>query len=89
MGDTIVGTSYNELRRSDKSYNGGGSAQSIDRKVYTGSGGGATHIATNNGDNIIWTFSFLFKISISEKPIAAHKKPFNVCNIVSQCLNIP
>ena len=50
MGDAIVGTSYNELRRSDKSYNGGGSAQSIDRKVYTGSGGGATHIATNNGE---------------------------------------
>jgi len=47
--------------------------------------------ATNKGDNLFNEFFlfFLFNISIIEKPIAAHKNPFKVCKIVSQCLNTP
>ena len=45
--------------------------------------------ATNTGVIFIWNRSVRFKISIRENPTAADKKPFRVCNMVSQCLKIP
>ena len=45
--------------------------------------------ATNKGERLMLTFVLLFKISIKENPMAAHKNPLRVCKIVSQCLNTP
>ena len=44
-------------------------------------------IFNRNFENVflcVLTLLLRFKISTSEKPIAAHKKPFSVCSTVSQ-----
>ena len=40
--------------------------------------------ATYTGESVNLIFAFRLRMSISEKPTAAHRKPFVVCSIVSQ-----
>ena len=41
-------------------------------------------MATNNGERLNIVFSERLSTSTSEKPMAAARKPFMVCSIVSQ-----